>query len=442
MHRPGKVKKVLSFTLIVAFLSGLLLYSYTFLHIAKDYSLYEGAETKISPLLPITMELEAGQRQELSLNSDHLEGGVVVKSSAAQQQVRNYSAQVKLFGLLPVKSVNIHVLPRMKLAPSGHTMGIKMMTDGVIVVGMNDITVDGKKSNPAYDAGIRTKDIILEADGKKLENLEELTQVLEKSNGNAVELTVKRKEAVYTTNVFPQKPDGEAQYRMGVWVRDSAAGIGTITFVDTQSGLFGGLGHGITDTDTGEIMHLGEGVVQKTTIVDVKRGARGEPGELCGMFENDEKMGTLLDNQSTGVYGTMEDSVRKSYAGQEMDIALKEEIKAGPAKVLCTVEGSEPKQYDIEIVKVNEKDSSGNKNMMICVTDPELLKITGGIVQGMSGSPIIQEGRLVGAVTHVLVNDPTRGYGIFIENMLKNMELIPIGSGQLTWPQPDSSFFL
>lgn len=303
---------------------------------------------------------------------------------------------------------------RLKLIPGGMNFGVKFFTDGLLVVGTADVTTSAGLCSPAKDCGIKVKETIISADGKKLSASEELLRAVDQSGGKEMVLTVKNTEgAERQVKVIPVLSSETGKWCIGVWVRDSTAGIGTVTYINGFTGDFGGLGHGICDVDTGALMPVGKAYVVDVNITAIDKGDTRVPGELKGTFGK-ETRGEIFKNTQTGVYGnftTLPASLR-----QPIEVAKKKEVTEGKATVLCQINGKVG-EYDIEIVKVY-KDSGETKNFLIRVTDPELLKATGGIVQGMSGSPIIQNGRLAGAVTHVLVNDHTKGYGIFIENML------------------------
>lgn len=327
-------------------------------------------------------------------------------------------ASFRLFGVVPLKKVNLTVTKPMELIPGGYPTGIRFVTDGVMVVGMGNVeTADGLK-NPAYDAGVRVKDIILKVNGKKVGSSKELGEHFRASGGKAVTLTVKRNNATIKIQVSPAKSAQDGLYRAGLWVRDSTAGIGTITYIDPATGRFGALGHGISDIDTGEIMPLSTGSVLKAVIIDIRKGVSGDPGELKGIFMETENTGRLYKNTEEGIYGQLNEGFYKSL--KTVKVGYKQDVTEGEAVILSCIDGSQPKVYKIEIVRAYKSGHEKTKNMLIRVTDSELLQKTGGIVQGMSGSPILQNGKLIGAVTHVLVNDPARGYGIFIENMLQH----------------------
>lgn len=293
-----------------------------------------------------------------------------------------------------------------KLQVGGDTFGIRLFTEGVVVVGVSD------GGSPAANAGLKKKDRILSANGKEVHTADEFTKIVEQSEGNPISLAVERGSETLTLPVAPVK-DEKGKYRIGVWIRDSAAGIGTITFLNPGNGAFGGLGHGICDSDTGALLPLSRGAVMETEIREIVKGAEGTPGELRGTLGS-EKIGTIIKNCEMGVFGII--SPEKT-TGETLEVAGRDAVHAGPAILRCTLGADIAQDYHVELSDIS-RGNTGTKCFSVHVTDPTLIAKTGGIIQGMSGSPIIQDGRLVGAVTHVLIGDPTRGYGIFLENML------------------------
>ncbi|MBR5478737.1 MAG: SpoIVB peptidase [Clostridia bacterium] len=300
------------------------------------------------------------------------------------------------------------------LVPIGHTTGIKMFSKGVIVVGTTEVLTERDSVSPSD--GIKKGDVITKVNGIGIEKSEDFQEVIRKSGGKPVKLTVLHGDREKQFLLTPAK-DMEGEYKLGLWVRDSMAGIGTITFYHPQSGTFGALGHGICDSDTGVLIPFRKGSVMESTVDDVKKGVEGEPGELKGNYNLSGDYGILMDNTNSGIFGKVK---RGMEFGSEkpIPVAKKSEVKCGPATILSNIEGDNVEEYKIEIVKIYPSGENDTKNMMIKICDKNLIEKTGGIVQGMSGSPILQNGKIVGAVTHVLVNDPCRGYGIFIENML------------------------
>ncbi len=325
------------------------------------------------------------------------------------------TATVKLLGVLPVKTVSLDVLELGKVYPGGMAFGVKFFTEGVLVVGLNDIIGYSGTFCPAREAGIRKGDTVLSINGSAVTGANDLRDRVAASGGNPLLMEIKREGKTFTTTLYPALCEETNSYLAGLWVRDSTAGIGTVTYVNADDLSFGGLGHGICDSDTGALMPLGKAVVVDVDINGVRRGEKGAPGELKGSFGK-VKRGSIDLNTETGVYGSLSELPESLKA--PMPVGLSHELKEGKAFIYTTLDGNRPEKYEIEIEKIY-KNSGSTKNMMIRVTDPKLLRATGGIVQGMSGSPIIQNGKLVAAVTHVLIDDPTRGYGIFIENMLK-----------------------
>ncbi len=328
----------------------------------------------------------------------------------------SYQVDVKLMGVLPVKQVNVDVVEQTMVVPCGTPFGIKMFTQGVVVVGMSSVDAEGGSINPAKEAGIQEGDVLISIDGKKLNSNQDVSDIIEHCEGKTLDVELQRKNMTFHVDLTPVKSASEDCYKLGAWVRDSSAGIGTLTFYEPNTKVFGGLGHAICDVDTGEILPLSSGEIVSAVIGGVQPGKVGAPGELRGTFKSVSDMGILATNGETGVYGVL-DSLPCQH--EPVPVAMRQQVQSGPAQIMTTIEGEEPKTYDIEIEKINFDEDSPTRNMIVHITDPELLEKTGGIVQGMSGSPILQNGQLVGAVTHVFVNDPTRGYGIFAENMLE-----------------------
>ncbi len=328
---------------------------------------------------------------------------------------------LSLFGIIPIKTATVDTVPEIMLAPCGTPFGVKILTDGVIVVGLNDITTADGTVNPGKQANIQTGDIIYKINGVEVSSNDDVAKAISSSKGETVSVELQRDGKNLTLPLTPALSSIDNTYKAGLWVRDSSAGIGTVSFYDPQTGAFGGLGHAISDVDTGEVLPVLKGDVVNVKIHDIVKGTVGTPGELRGSFVSNESCGTITVNNDSGVFGTMYEA---PYYDRLVPMGLKQEIQTGKATILTTINGSTPKEYEIEIEKFNLFENSPTKNMVIRITDPELLELCGGIVQGMSGSPILQNGKLVGAVTHVFVNDPTRGYAIFAENMYQNVSIL------------------
>lgn len=336
----------------------------------------------------------------------------------------NTNLQIRLLGLIPIKNYNVDVVDRPMLIPGGNAIGVRMNTKGVLVVAVTDvIDIDGNRKSPAREAGLKVGDSIIEIDGEKIVSSEQVVELLNEAKNKEVELKIMRNKSEFTTVTKPIQCLQDNAYRLGIWVRDKTSGIGTMTFYDQNTNTFGALGHGITDVDTGELLTVEKGLVMNAKISDIEQGKKGTPGEIKGVFyKTDEILGEIEENTAFGIYGSLVDNNGELRNRESIPIGFREEVKTGKAYILTTLEENKVKMYEIEIQKVELQNEADQKSMVIKVTDKELLEKTGGIVQGMSGSPIIQNGKLIGAVTHVFVNDPTRGYGIYIEWMLQNLD--------------------
>lgn len=400
---------------MLAISTAMLAYLGIFFSLPEDLALVEGEPLVVQHRLPVTMEVPANGSQVIQVENDWLGDSVI--QAVSEKGNPGVLAQYKLFGWLPIGGVNIQVIPKLELIPCGQTAGVKMLTDGVMVVGFSDLVSGGKPCNPALEAGIAMKDVITHMNGEPIHSVEDMSRLMEGQEESPIEITLRRGEKEWNTRLTPKKEDEDGCYRIGLWVRDSAAGIGTITFIEPETGFFGGLGHGICDVDTGQLMPLYRGILQESQITEVVQGRKGSPGELQGRYDETKQMGEMMLNTHCGIFGIMEESY--THMGEPVPIALQGEIHEGEATILCNVEGEQVEEFTIQIQKVAQGSGEMGRNMLLKVTDEKLLEKTGGIVQGMSGSPILQDGKLIGAVTHVLIDDPTRGYGIFIENMLR-----------------------
>ena len=342
------------------------------------------------------------------------------QNAASTQVVGSYQTTLSLGGWLPIKNIRTVVTERTQVTVCGTPFGVKMFSEGALIVGFSDIDSPGGSTvNPAKAAGLRLGDRVIRIGQIRTENNDAVKEALEAARGSAAEVIYVRSGEQRSTTLTPVWDAAAAQWRAGMWVRDSSAGVGTLTFVDVQAGVFAGLGHPISDSDTGERVALRSGEIVACQIVGCTGGTAGSPGELKGKFLSDHALGRICVNGENGVYGTVSTAI----AGQQTELAFAQEVLPGAAEILTTTSGETPRSYRVYIEKVNDADP--RRNMVLRVTDPALLAQTGGIVQGMSGSPILQNGRLVGAVTHVLVNDPTRGYGIFAQTMLEQAHSVP-----------------
>ena len=355
------------------------------------------------------------------------DGAAEVPASTGGRYPQTYSAKLMLYHTIPLKTVTVSVVDDSCVVLCGTPFGIKMFTNGVVVVGLADVKTDTGNFNPAAEAGLKAGDIILSVNGKTAASNTDVEKAVEASGGKPISLSVTRDGQKFSASVRPLRSESDGLYKVGLWVRDSTAGIGTLTFYDPKENCFAGLGHGICDSDTGQLMPLLSGDIVPVTISGVAKGAKGAPGELRGYFSDDAAIGNLGANAANGVYGLM----KKPVQGKAVKIAMKQDVQTGPAQICATVDGSSPAYYNVEIEKIDCRDGVESKNLVLRVTDAKLLGKTGGIVQGMSGSPILQNGKLVGAVTHVFVNDPTRGYGIFAENMLTESRAVAAQESKL-----------
>lgn len=320
---------------------------------------------------------------------------------------------LKLFGIIPVKEVTVTEKAEQKVMVSGEVFGIKLYTDGVIVVGIQEVQTDSGKKSPSGSAGIEVGDIIVAIDGENVYTSDQVQSILGANNGGSFEVKIKRGERYRDYTVTPVYCEREGCYKAGMWVRDSTAGIGTITFYNKQSGIFAALGHQINDIDTKEIMPMLDGEAVKATVSKIEKSTRGTTGSLECDFTN-QTLGKLLSNTDCGIYGAYAEI---SECAKEYPVAAIQEIKKGKATLISTVEKGQPKKYEIEITHIGFNENNREKNMIVKVTDKDLIDKTGGIVQGMSGSPIIQNGKLVGALTHVIVGNPQKGYAVFAQTM-------------------------
>lgn len=306
---------------------------------------------------------------------------------------------LSFFNIFKLKEINVNVISKTKVIPMGNAIGMKLYTDGVLVVGMSEI--EGKK--PYENSGIKEGDRIVQIDKKAIDNTEDLMEAVNKCSGKEISVKYIRDNTTITTSIKPIKNSGN-QYKIGLWVRDAAAGVGTLTFYEPSSGMFGTLGHGILDVDTSELIKIANGELVTTNILNITKGKKGDPGEIRGTIESGHTIGNIDKNTSFGVFGTLNKTPYINIQNNdEIEVALREEIKIEDAQIICELENGKREKYNIKIQKVFLNNNKDNKSMLIKITDEKLLEKTGGIIQGMSGAPIIQNGKFIGAVTHVFV---------------------------------------
>ena len=333
-------------------------------------------------------------------------------------------ATLSLFGAIPVKSVNVRENEAPTLVVCGEPFGVKLLMEGVMVTGMSRVDCSGEDICPAELAGVEVGDVIRSADGCELTSNADLQRVISESGGRDVLLSISRGGADITADLRPVMSERDEKWRGGMWVRDSIAGIGTMTFINKETGGFAGLGHPVCDSDKGEIIPISSGEAVPVEITGARKGEKGVPGELQGRFTRSPVYGVLDKNCESGIYGRLSETACKELCSgaEELQMGYRQDITTGEAYIWSTLSGSSPERYSAEIERVDYSSGEGSKNMVIHITDPRLIDSSGGIVQGMSGSPVVQNGKLIGAVTHVFVSDPTRGYAIFAENMFENTQ--------------------
>ena len=401
---------------------------YDILNYPSQIDIIKGESEVIDIIFPFTVNIQEDDNSDEILTNTRYEDvkdvKVNVKNSYEFNTIKNGKATIefKLLGLIPIKAVTVNVHDDLYLIPGGNTIGVKLKTRGVLVVALSDniVGIDGKRYSPAIDAGIKVGDIIIDINGEKVKDADHVIDILKKIKNEKIKITIERNNIEFTTNVKPVKSNQDNTYRLGLWVRDKTAGIGTLTFYHPETKKFGALGHGITDIDTGALMPVDNGEIVKAKISSIEIGKKGEPGELRGVFfKNEDGLGIIEKNSNYGIYGKLDKKFIDLKDKKPIPIGLQNEVKKGKATILTTLDSENAESYDIEIIKTERQGSPEPKSMVIKIVDERLLNKTGGIVQGMSGSPIIQDGKIIGAVTHVFVNDPTKGYGLYINWMLK-----------------------
>ena len=420
--------KIYRRTLIVVLIINLIFLGYFYIYsitseIPDSIKVYVDDENKLDLDVPATAEINCPKEVINISNASNADNKKIhfslMEPFTVQSDTKgSYEMSLKLFGLFDVKKVSLDVIDSTYLSPCGNAIGIRLDTDGLLVLGTGTVEgIDGLEYEPASQI-IRTGDYIVAVDGKEVDSIKKMQQLLQKVKKDEVVIKIRRND-VESRIKLPIVKSEDGSNMLGVWVRENTQGIGTLTYI-AKDNTYGALGHGVTDSDTGVLMTLGEGNIYNTEILKIIKGQNGAPGELMGMIleTSAQRIGSIDKNTELGIYGRIsEDCDTAEFAGKPIPVALRQEIKKGKASIICQLE-DEISEYDAEIIDI-DRGSNDNKGLIIKITDKELLERTGGIIQGMSGSPIIQGGKLIGAVTHVFVNDPTRGYGIFIENMLE-----------------------
>lgn len=383
--------------------------------------IFEGEELNLKTVVGLKIKRANGTNMPVIQASNLGES----EQSSKYETAGTFELNLNLFGTIPVKEIDVNVIPKTKVVPMGNLIGAKLYTSGVLVVGMSEIQGDDQQKHKPYEgSGIEEGDMIVEMDSKKIANTDELVETVNSSKGKVIQIKYVRNDETITTSIQPIKSE-DNEYKLGLWVRDAAAGVGTLTFYEPSTGKFAALGHGIVDVDTGDIINIANGELVTSNLVAIKKGEKGTPGEIKGSIDSGVTIGNISKNTNFGVFGLVSNKNNLNLNGdKEYEVALRSEIQTGEAEIICELENGKKEKYKIEISKIYTSNNYDNKSMMIKITDERLLQKTGGIIQGMSGSPIIQNGKFVGAITNVLVSDPTTGYAIFGDLMVKQMKSV------------------
>lgn len=405
---------------------GVYFYYYIEKNIPDEIKIMVGIQESFDFGMPVEGKIETGDIGVISVNdlrvpSNQIKIDFNRPFTLHSSQTGTYDVVLKLFGLIDFKKISLDVIDTTELIPCGNPIGIYVETDGILVLGSGRITgEDGLNYEPVNNK-LKSGDYILAVNGKMLSRKNELIEEIQNCNGKDITLLVRRNNEKITVRVTPVKTSS-GSYKIGAWIRDNTQGIGTLTFL-TADGQFGALGHGITDIDTGVLMNIKAGSIYRAEIMSIIKGKEGEPGELIGMIRQSDRhrLGAITNNTMQGIFGRIGKGYEDSMGQKPLRIGLKQEVTKGKAKILCTVD-DKVEEFDIVIESIDISNSNQSKGIVLRITDERLLEKTGGIVQGMSGSPIIQNDKIIGAVTHVFIQDSTKGYGTFIENMVNNLE--------------------
>jgi stage IV sporulation protein B len=400
-----------------------------------ELRLFEGSLAKWQLSMPVTGTLTNSNPDILHINgAEAKQVNVDLRKPLSIEPRKTGEAQLQLkWGGIPLKAVTVNVLPDIRVIPGGQSIGVKLQTAGVLVVGHHLVDTGKGKWSPGEKAGVHVGDMIIKMNDWYINDMNDVKKIVNEAGNKQqpLDLLVVRGKEKLNVTLTPAKDIKDNEFRLGLYIRDSAAGVGTLTFYEPKSGAYGALGHVISDVDTGQPIVVGDGQIVQASITSIEKGESGNPGEKFARFFNESHiLGSITRNTPFGIFGKMKDRPQPSAHNTPIPVALAEEVEEGPAKILTVVDGQRVEEFAIEIVNVIKQHFPATKGMIIRVTDKRLLEKTGGIVQGMSGSPIIQNGKLVGAVTHVFVNDPTSGYGCYIEWMLQDAG-IPLKKGQL-----------
>ncbi|WP_177167907.1 SpoIVB peptidase [Marininema mesophilum] len=390
----------------------------------SEMRLFSGNLKEIRLTMPVSATAVVSDPRIAAVNrstSDRVQLHLSHPFTLVPKNIGQTELSLKLFGMVPFKKMQVKVLPNIRVIPGGQSIGVKLKSAGPLVVGHH--LVQGTDKSPSESSDIRVGDYIVAMDGQPIHEIAEVGKVVTKAGleGRSIRVLLKRGAKEKLVTLTPAWDRKEKVYRIGLYIRNSAAGVGTLTFYDPKQKVYGALGHVITDMDTGQPIRVGGGKIIHSSVTSIQKGETGEPGEKRAIFfQENNTLGNIQRNTPFGIFGSMSQEPDSGFTRQSVPVGLSEEVKEGPAQILTVVDGQKVESYDIQIAHLIHQKFPATKGMIIKVTDPRLLKRTGGIVQGMSGSPIIQNGKLVGAVTHVFVNDPTSGYGTYIEWMLQD----------------------
>ncbi|CAM2808537.1 SpoIVB peptidase [Paenibacillus sediminis] len=399
----------------------------SFASIPNELRLFTGQQARINLAMPVQGRIVVNHPEVLHLNglaSKSLNVSLNNPLRITSQQAGKTLLTLKIFGGIPLKTVSVNVIPDLKVIPGGQTIGVKVKSAGILVVGHHLVkTSDTSKISPGEEAGIQLGDLITHLNGVATNDVNKMAQTVEQAglSKKPLKITLKRGNREVRTKITPAYDVDDKAWRLGLYIRDSAAGVGTLTFYAPNEGVYGALGHVITDMNTQTPIIVGSGQIVQSNVTSISKSQDGEPGEKRAHFLRESKvLGSIERNTHFGIFGKMNENPDHSLYNTPIPVAFSEEVKEGPAEILTVVNGQQVERFKVEIVHVSRQDAPATKGIVLRITDPNLIEKTGGIVQGMSGSPIVQNGKLVGAVTHVFVNDPKSGYGCFIEWMLQD----------------------
>ena len=412
--KSNNLKKIL--IILMSFIIYVYVCNITFL--PSNIIIFQGEDINLRTLAGISIRKNEDIKMKSVEASNDIETSNSINASSG-----SYEINLDLFGAIPVKEINVNVIEKTKVVPCGELIGVKMYSKGALVVGFSEVEgMDNKIYKPYESLDIKEGDTILEINETEISSTDELIDQVNKACGKEIKIKYTRAEEIKTGTILPVK-NSSGEYKIGIWVRDATAGVGTLTFVEPSTGNFAALGHGIVDIDTGGIFNIANGQLVGSRLISIKKGKKNDPGEIRGIVNSAEIIGDISKNTNYGVFGKVSKLNDNEYDdNMEYEVALRSEIKEGEAEIICELENDIKRSYKIKIEKVYTSNNYDNKSMLIKIVDDRLIDKTGGIIQGMSGSPIIQNGKFIGAVTNVLVSDPTTGYAIFGDLMVKQMK--------------------